>query len=222
MKKFIKAGIVIGVTGLLFVFFGRFLYDYYTTHVPPKLPKLVINNQKTPPASEELKKTYLSVWKMLFMEQNNISDEYFSKYIKIEYVSNFTWDAGESLEIHYLITVDWVWVRMVDSILIKLKGATKYLSDDEVKQQTTWNQIAELKPIDSVVSYNIAFTSLKKQCLTELVKLPENPFVVERDGQLLMKAGGTINYNENKCKQGQVRLSDGKIISCSSQPCVIY
>lgn len=220
------------------VIFGGYLV--YQKQLPSRFitsppPSPIINTSKEPPVSEDIKNTYSPIWKELFMEKNSISEEYFSKHIKIINIYKAELNSGESLNIRYQFVIDWATtLQIIDSLLIKSKDLSRYYSPEEVKQNaktqngvgTSPHKISRIIPVESIISYDTAINNLKTKCSSLLKTEPNNIAIddsinSDQYGEIYLKAGGVIDEKKNKCKSGRIGLYDGEVTDCSDTFCWI-
>lgn len=197
---------------------------------PPVPPSITNHPSKEPPLSADLKEKYFPIWKETFLRMNNMTEDYFSKHIVIENISQSEWNEGESMRIRYLLNIDWSSSRLTDSILIKPVGDA-YFTQEQVLQnllsdngaELYQNQVSRIIPLESIPLFEEIIKNLKYKCHQSLSATETR---VEQGlnrgyGELHLQARGVVDKQRNICKSATVRVKDGEIVSCVDGPCWI-
>jgi hypothetical protein len=186
-------------------------------------------------APDGITEKYLSVWKKLFMEKNNISEDYFNKHIQI-IETGISTDQSRQLsptnrgreyfEILYHIKVDWIELNNADHLVIRKKDQQEYLTIDEFIAEEknageTFQQVGRFIPIDKApISFDEAVEKsqqvnsdakyLKPLYLTLGFKSPSYDKEQIANGGVLLYGEGTINFKKNECVEGDFNIVTGK------------
>lgn len=186
-------------------------------------------------APESITEKYLSVWKKLFMEKNNISEEYFNKHIKVLETGistdlsrslSFTNRGREYFEVLYNIKIDWIELNDADHLVIRKKDQEDYLSVDEFimeekNAKETFQQVSSFVPIEKApISFEEAVRKLqqinsdakylKPAYLVLGFKSPSYDKENIANGGVLLYGEGTIDFKKNQCVEGYFNLVTGK------------
>jgi hypothetical protein len=182
-------------------------------------------------APEGITEKYLPVWKKLFMEKNNISEDYFDKHIKV-LETGISTDQSRQLspasrgreyfEILYYIKIDWIELNNADHLVIRKKDQQEYLSIDEFiaeekNAEETFQQVGRFIPIEKApISFEEAVEKLqqinsdakylKPVYLTLGFKSPSYDKEQIANGGVLLYGEGTIDFKKNQCVEGYFNL----------------
>lgn len=198
---------------------------------PPMPPPTTNHPYKEPSISSELKAKYFPIWKEVFLNKNDMIEDYFAKHIVIENISQQEWNEGESMYIRYLVNIGWSSSRLDDKVLLRPKGGL-YFTQDQVKQNLLTdkgdalyqNQVSRIIPLETTPPFEDIVKSLKFKCHQSL---SAGETRVEQGlnrgyGELHLYAEGVVDERKNICKSATVRVKDVEILSCLDTPCRIY
>ncbi|MCX6723141.1 MAG: hypothetical protein NT094_03685 [Candidatus Staskawiczbacteria bacterium] len=196
-------------------------------------------------APADITKKYFPVWKKLFMEKNNINENYFNKYILVKDTGISTDQSRqlsptnrgrEYFEVLYNIKVDWIEFCNADNLVIRKKDYQEYLSIEEfIKEEQdaeeTFQKVSSFIPIEKApMSFNEAVKKLQ-QINSDAAYL--KPVYLSlgfgspswdkehiANGGVLLYGRGTINFKDNQCVDGYFNIVTGKG-STTRYPCWI-
>lgn len=178
---------------------------------------------------------YLPVWKKLFMEKNNISEDYFNKHIQVT-DTGITTDQSrqisptsrgrEYFEVLYSIKIDWIEFSNSDHLVIRKKDQQEYLSIEEfIKEEQdaeeTFQKVTRFIPIEKApMSFEEAVKKLK-QINSDAKYLKPVHLALGfgspswdkehvANGGVLLYGLGTIDYGKNQCVDGYFNIVTGK------------
>lgn len=188
-------------------------------------------------------KTYLEIWKNLFITRNHFTEEYFNQHILPYSTTIDSWNDGKSFRVEYIVKIDWAEAKLNDQFIIWLDPLTSglfpsvptprstYLSKDQV------NKLIDKFAFSSSIHEVAMIDQLKYASLEEAIQVLktvsgvnhlnagqvfyEEPSFQECLGHPFLRSGATINQAENKCMSCQIDLVSGET-EVRQQPCVIY
>lgn len=121
---------------------------------------------KGPICNTELCEKYFGIWKELFMEKNNISENFFNEHIKIWGRYGYDVPLNYNFSVCYTVDIDWVSARNCDNFIIKLNMADKSLQQripkDQFLSKEQIKSISEIKP-DRAYQSKISKISIKEK-----------------------------------------------------------
>lgn len=186
-------------------------------------------------APEGITEKYLPTWKKLFMEKNNISNDYFDRHIQIIETGISTDQSrqvspasrgSEYFEILYHIKIDWIEFNNADHLVIRQKDKQDYLNIDEFiaeekNAKETFQQVERFLPIEKAsISFeevveklqqiNSDAKYLKPVNFTLGFKSPSYDKEQIANGGVLLYGEGTIDFKKNQCVEGYYNLVTGK------------
>jgi hypothetical protein len=179
-------------------------------------------------------KTYFAIWKEIFLEKNNMTEEYFNNHITPCKTSLHKWNDGISFEIYFKVKIGWVETKLYDDFAIILSSSTiglyptlsiprsVLLSKDQisilVNNYAFSSRIFIVSPISSS-KYNsqneamkalIDATSVDTLCNSRIFyQIPNLNF--SPTGHPFIEASCVINWAENKCVSSQMDLVTGEV-----------
>lgn len=168
---------------------------------------------------------YQSIWKELFQEKNNLSQNYFNNHIIPCYSKIETWDEGISFRIYYKVVIDWAVAYCGDHFIIKIKSGNilypslnlprdiMFLKDDiriAINNRAFSSSMLQLSNIETLqFSSNtaamdklISDSNLNTLCFQDIRIGPE--------GHMMVEAGAQYSNKENSCVEGDIDLINGK------------
>jgi len=177
---------------------------------------------------------YLSIWRMLFMEKNNLSKEFFDSHIEICQAETYSWERGISFKVCYQLKIDWATAYHCDQFIIKIDSNNTYypslnlpketyLTKDQIKKAVDnkgfFSSIINISNRDQIkyLSMEDALQELKN--LSGVNYLSLNGIIINNDnGDLTLEASAQYENEENLCVFGTIDLITGDKNSYHS-PC---
>ena len=170
--------------------------------------------------------TYHNIWKEIFLEKNNLDDNYFNKYVTICETGIHEWDEGFSYFISYILTHGWAKTKLYDSFIIKIHAGNThephviirrgaFLTKQEITIALYYNAFA------SHISKISNLTQLKYESIHDALNdLIDSAFVdtlcatgikIEgTSGNLTLEASAEYLYEYNSCFFGYIDLFTGE------------
>ena len=186
-------------------------------------------------APEGITEKYLPIWKKLFVEKNNISEDCFNKHIRV-LETGISTDQSRQLspasrgreyfEVLYSIKVDWIEFNNADHLVIRKKDQQEYLStnefiEEEKNAKETFQKVGSFIPIEKApMSFEEAVKKLQqinsdakylKPIYLSLIFV--NPGYYRghiANGGVLLFGKGTIDFKKNQCVEGYLNLVTAK------------
>lgn len=173
--------------------------------------------------TDSLCNKYLDIWKQLFKEKNNMSDDFFDSHIELWRMNLNEWAKGASFSVCYRINFDWAIAYNCDQFIIKIEKDDKtwpalnlprdiYLSKNDIRTITTYHaftsEIAFVSKNISISpeSFQDALDYLTKKagvntlCSTRI-------YVEETTGNLFIDAYAQYNNKYNECIHAKINLT---------------
>lgn len=182
---------------------------------------------------------YKRIWKDLLIRNNNFSDEYFEKHIRILEDYTDSPDGGphtevaEYFEIKYYFVVDWLSLLMKDGFVIRKQTPDRYLTEEEILKLAgdSSKPIVE-SPWEIAISYlrdkNGELIRDIVSCESSVKKLREtNPFLRPEMVTFRPFADGLVMYGKGKtpfkkCPRADISLTTAEVLYYfPNNPCVI-
>ncbi|HUZ57492.1 MAG TPA: hypothetical protein VMU83_01760 [Hanamia sp.] len=183
--------------------------------------------------TDSLCEKYQAIWKELLMENNHLTDSFFTNHITLIQSDTSTWNDGISFSICYEVHVGWAIAYTCDQFIIKIDSSVQqfgefprnnYLSKDQI--QTIINDsglssyINEVAPINSLqfsssdvaLKYLIKAAKVNTLCITDVA--------LGDSAHLYLEAYGQYTNKVNSCRTARLDLETGKTY-ISEGPCYI-
>jgi len=177
---------------------------------------------------------YFAIWKEIFLEKNNMKEDYFDRHITPCSTAIQIWDDGISFSIYFIVKNDWVEFRSYDTFVIWLSPSTNKLYptlDIPRSELLTKDQISILfdyQAFGARISSVAPITSLKYSSRLEAMKALISASNVDTlcsssllygvidpksatSGHPYLLASAALNYSENKCIESQMDLVTGEV-----------
>jgi hypothetical protein len=178
---------------------------------------------------------YQEIWKELFMEKNNLSENYFNDHIILCSSDTGSWDEGVSFNICYKVKIDWAVAWSCDQFIIKIKKGNnlypavdlprdEFLSKDQIR--TALMRKAFSSGMDSLSAAEVLKYSSLKIALDQLITdsnvntLCFNGIFINDSGNISMRAFGEYEHEINSCISGEIDLINGNATH-NDTPCWI-
>jgi hypothetical protein len=169
---------------------------------------------------------YLSIWKELIQEKNNLSQEFLDTHIELCYSKLHSWRDGISFKVCYKLQIGWAIVYTFDKFIIKINAENlhyasldlprgTYLTKDKVKvvvdnrvfgsrikKITNANDLQYLN-MESALNDLIEFSGVNILCLSR-IELDDDT------GNLILEAYARYVNEENLGIKGTVDLISGE------------
>jgi hypothetical protein len=179
---------------------------------------------------------YINIWKEIFMQRNNLNEEYFDSHIELNQTSVDDWIEGSSISIAYYIKTDWAVACNVDRFIIKIQeGNTLYptlivprgvflTKDDIIKVidmnafsseiiKLTPDETLKFKTMEDAMSFLIRQSSVNTLCFSRI-------YVDRATGHLKLEAGAQDEAEVNKCINATLDLINNET-NTADGPCFI-
>lgn len=178
---------------------------------------------------------YEMIWKELFMEENNLSERYFSEHIFLCSTSINQWEENVTFNICYRVKIDWVSVRKCDQFIVKIaKGNNLYasvelpkdefLSKDYIRKaidHRAFNSRIDTLSNEDVLKFSSMETALNQLILDSKVDTLCPCYVYLNDlGHLTLEANAEYKNEYNSCISATIDLINGNTRH-SDTPCWI-
>jgi len=188
-------------------------------------------------------KTYLAIWKDLFISRNQLTQQYFDEHVIPCGTQLSKWQDGISFEVYYKITIKWAETRLYDNFIIWISPTNNtfpslnlprnvLLSEDQINSAigdmafgSSMNKIS--------LTDNLKFTS-KKAAIATMIKASNvdtlcnfeveykyTNMVMTSNGHPYLKAYNEIDIGSNKCLSSEMDLVTGDVETIQ-YPCIIY
>ena len=169
---------------------------------------------------------YFPIWKELFLEKNDLDQEFFDNHIEVYRTSVNHWMQGISFRVCYQVQIDWAIAKKCDSFIINIEADDRYyplldlprnvnLSPEDV--ETVVDKMAFSSEINELADATIQYPSLEA-ALDELIAfsgvniLCFSRLKVDRhSGNLVLEAIGKYENLSNACIKGSVDLMTGEM-----------
>ena len=188
--------------------------------------------------------TYLGIWKQLFLERNQMTQDYFNNHITLCNTNIDKWNDGFSFRVTYKIKIDWAEDLLGDQFIIWLAPTTAglypsitlprsvLLTKDQINaalglmafssSMNTVYSINQLKyfTFEDAMRNLISASGVDKLCTSEIFYMRPH-MVVPPNGHPFLRSDGTISEEQNKCIRAEVDLVTGEL-NIDYYPCVIW
>jgi hypothetical protein len=186
---------------------------------------------------------YFEIWEQLFLEKNQMTQDYFNNHITPCNSRIDKWDDGFSFRITYKNKIDWAENLFGDQFIIWLASSTSglypsislprstLLTKDQIN--SALGLMAFSSSLNTVYPINqlkyssfedankdlLRATGVDKFCTSEIYYMPPH-LVVPPNGHPFLRSDGTISEEENKCIRAEVDLVTGEY-NVDYHPCII-
>lgn len=166
---------------------------------------------------------YFTIWKELFISNNQLTEDYFDKHIFPCLTILHRWNSGISFRISYQIKIDWAEVWVQDKFIIWIDPAELYspylprdtlLSKDQIEMAVSGSafssKIKKVEPID-----HLKFPTLEN-ALDTLISVAETDTLCSKgisfsNGHPYLEANAYLNLKENRCIYTEMNLVTGEM-----------
>lgn len=200
-----------------------------------KYSLIPFNNYNVPTCSPVESQIYLPIWKQVFQKVNSMNDEYFNTHISViaAWVDEFELEGKleKRFSLTYYYQIDWARVRLNEAFTYSFEGIGEGITTEELLRdvdlptyKTKFKKIIDiqkLKPVSHIVSKEQIQKAVKNTSPILRYNVNEGIFV-DRDGNLAMGLGGTIDERANKCLSGRIILETAEVKDLGESACVIY
>jgi hypothetical protein len=160
-------------------------------------------------------------WKNQFVSQRGLSDRVFSSRIKLSTVELWEGPSQVFLHIDYVFVMDWVRSRQAASIDLGTYPLTQVPSDSAISRAVRATiRATDQIDLNGVVSRTVAENALGSCCQSVEPDWCHIRFE-NATGRLLLWGRCAVDSGANKCKEAAVDLSNGNLVYCQEEPCVI-
>jgi len=189
-------------------------YEYLERHNPGNI------------CTDELCVFYQKIWKELFMEKNNLTENYFDSHIELCSSGIGEWMDGISFGICYKIIVDWAIAYQCDQFIIKIEKNNTlypsvnlprdiYLSKEDiftaVNNKVFASDITKLSnqehlkfnTLGEALNYLISKAQVNTLCSNWM-------YIDSSTGNFTLEAWAQFENEENSCIQGKINLITGE------------
>ena len=178
---------------------------------------------------------YLSIWKDLIMEKNNLSQDFFDTHIELCRSEINTWSDEALFRVCYKLIIGWAIAYNCDQFIIRINDDNTlypsldlprgiYLSKEEIKIALDNNAFSS-DIIKITNKDNIKYSTMEKALgdLIEFSGVSTLCFsrVTINNGDLVLKAWAQYENEENSCIIGTIDLIAGEK-EVKDTPCMIY
>lgn len=177
--------------------------------------------------NEELCLKYFDIWKELFLERNNLNEDFFNNHIEVVKTRLHSWRDGISFAVSYNINIGWASAREGDKFIIHIIDEEGLYPTLDLPRNTDLNksQIAlavdhfafssRIRPIENT---NVLIAPTQEsaiQSLLEVSSVSELCFnkvkLNWRTGHLELIAFAEYVGGDNECVRGTIDLIDGSL-----------
>ncbi len=191
--------------GLLLVFFGIFILMVILMFIGG-----VIGQEQS------TKDEYFGYWKEIFMERNNMCEEYYGNHIVIKEYKIVKEPIGEYLEVSYQVVIEWAVIEMKESPLIKPSFSGIYLDKDYIKRRSSqdYKKISQIESLE-FESYFDLLSEINSLADSDNISVSKLSFGVGDpypwgDGDPYIIFQATIDSKGEKCTEGNINLVTGE------------
>jgi hypothetical protein len=180
---------------------------------------------------------YLTIWKELLKEKNNLSQDFIDKHIELYNTEIHTWEKGFSFRVGYKFKIGWAVAYNSDQFIIKINTDNTYypsldlprgtyLAKEEIKiaadNRAFSSDIGKIANVDNIIystvdnalSDLIEFSGVNQLCINQITLNEDN-------GNLILSAYAQYENKENSCIEGTIDLITGTK-NVNDTPCWIY
>lgn len=171
---------------------------------------------------------YFEIWKSIFLEKNQMQEDYFDNHIFPISTKIHSWVDGISFEISYLAKFDWVESKLSDNLTIWLSPTTAGLYPKIIVPRNvllTSDQIKELidnkafsSHLQKVAVINDLKFNSRENAFKSLIKASNvdtlctsSLYYLDSTGHPYLEGSGTLSREENRCIFSTVDLVTGDI-----------
>jgi len=175
----------------------------------------------TPDIPSGLATRVFDEWKSQFVSQHGLSDRTFDSRIKLSAVELAEGPSQVFVRIDSVFVMDWVRSRQAASIDLGTYPLAQVPSDSAISRAVR----AAIRPSDQVNLRGVVSRATAENALGSCCQSMEPDWCHIRfenvTGRLLLWGRCTIDSDANKCKEAAVDLSNGNLVYCQEEPCVI-
>lgn len=180
---------------------------------------------------------YQTIWKELFIENNNLSESYFNDHIELVQSRINYWSKGESFSICYKIRLDWAIAYRCDSFIIKIDADDEsypswnfprdiYLTKEDIKVaiddhffSSGIDKLSNVKSLkfssfENTLNFLMNKAEINALCSSRI-------FIDDLSGNFILEAWAQYDNEDNKCVQAKVDLITGEAIIVDT-PCYLF
>jgi hypothetical protein len=157
---------------------------------------------------------YETIWKELFMEKNNLSENFFNAHIILCNTGIMQWEENITFSICYNVKIDWVSVRKCDHFIVKIAEGnnlfasvglpkSEFLSKDDIR--TEINHRAFFSEMDTLSNEGVLKFSSLETALDQLItdskvdKLCACYVYINDLGHITLEASAEYKNEFNSC-----------------------
>jgi hypothetical protein len=177
---------------------------------------------------------YLRIWKGFFLEQNNITEDFFDKHIVL-YGTRFNdWVQGASFNICYEVKIDWAIVYVCDQFPVKIKNGSYlfptlprdiYLTKENIATtigesytssitKVLNTEILKFSSMNSAVNFLTGKANVDTLC-------PNRISLNGQTGELILECSAEYDFSKNECITASIGLIYGQT-TINDTMCVIW
>ena len=202
---------------------------------------LPFDDYEIPVYSIEAPKTFLPMWKQMFMAENKMDERYFDVHVRVmgAHVREIYRDSlrCEYFNVVYYYYVGWARIRLQDGFLITddchyladMVDTMDYEKSFQAFEKTLPNELMEY-PRKIITGAQLVDSIVSKEQIIKTVSVasPLLGFDVNKDiklsfrGELAMELRGILDWKANRCLHAEISLVDGKISEVSEISCYVY
>jgi hypothetical protein len=168
---------------------------------------------------------YLTIWKELIKEKNNLNQDFFDTHLELCESEIHTWADGISFMVCYKLKIGWAIAYNCDRFIIKINADSTlypsldlprntYLTKENIKIAV--DSRAFSSDIIKIANANNIKYSTMENALSDLIEfsgvneLCLNQITINKDnGDLILKASAQYENEENSCIEGKIDLITG-------------
>lgn len=179
---------------------------------------------------------YQSIWKSIFMENNNLGNSYFDNHIELIQSQINKWNDGISFSICYKVKIGWAIAYNCDQFIIEIEQNNQlyptlnvprgtYLTKDQIKliveNHAFSSDITKLSNVDSM-KFNSIISALDNLILKAKVNTLCSGMITINHLTGNLELGAWAQYDNvlNSCIQGRIDLITGETVVVDG-PCMI-
>jgi hypothetical protein len=191
----------------------------------------------------EICKTYINIWKELFITKNQLTEEYFNEHIFPYSTSIDTWNDGKSFCVEYKVKIDWAEADLYDKFIIWLNPSTSGLYPSYPLPRSAYLTKNQINTVIDILGFgsgiytvsmveHINYTSREDaiqvlKTVSGIDNLNNGEIFYQRPGlhvslgHPFLRINATINMTENKCIECKLDLvsEETEVIQ---QACITY
>lgn len=179
----------------------------------------------------DLLRYYFKIWKDLFLNRNQISDDYYNAHLEITSREILKWNSGISFRLRYTMHIDWAEIEAYDDFLVMLFSTESayqhlnirrdvYLTQEEITivldNHVFSSSIGKVNPVENLLYKNYDQAVAAFQTAVNCDKIFPREIVYYVPGKLPRIDGdpyfigfGTLDSLDNRCIHGYFNLCNG-------------